>query len=501
MMSMQPFWLLGVGALAGLTIVAVLWLVAFLVHRPIATIIGEVLRERVVFPVLVIAAGFGLFTLSMTAWDATGGRFFDLKAEALHSVTRIPSVKLHEIVEEIPAGATDHEIHFNIPAGELKKIELKLEEIIRPKLDRLTVSWNQPVAETENEEDSVEVLPDDSFSWTRRREPEGPLAGELASLFVANETSSPINLTIKINQQMVVPEAWIIVVTAIGIAGFVSFYVLLQLLFPKVAAIALTTGKEAVSQPVFYLTMIAGCFLLLLFIVTPYFTFGEDVKVYKDTGLQLIMILGIFIALWTASVSVADEIEGRTALTVLSKPVSRRHFVIGKFMGIGSAVALLFVLLGVLFLVCISYKVVYDSRETSNVYIAWQDCYLEVARTVPGLVLYFMETVVLASISVAISTRLSMLANLTICMAIYVVGHLLPLLVQSRVGEFAIVQFMGQFFAAILPVLEHFNVYGAVAAGIDIPTSYLAWVGLYTLIYVTIAMLLALALFEDRDLA
>ena len=112
-----------------------------------------------------------------------------------------------------------------------------------------------------------------------------------------------------------------------------------------------------------------------------------------------------------------------------------------------------------------------------------------------------MEAAVLASISVAISTRLSILANLIICMGIYVVGHLLPLFVQSSVGEFAIVQFMGQLFATVLPVLEHFNIYGAIVAGQQVPLSYIGWVGGYSLIYISIAMLLALALFDDRDLA
>ena len=86
-------------------------------------------------------------------------------------------------------------------------------------------------------------------------------------------------------------------------------------------------------------------------------------------------------------------------------------------------------------------------------------------------------------------------------MGIYVVGHLLPLFVQSSVGEFAIVQFMGQLFATVLPVLEHFNIYGAIVAGQQVPLSYIAWVGVYSLIYISIAMLLALALFDDRDLA
>ena len=222
---------------------------------------------------------------------------------------------------------------------------------------------------------------------------------------------------------------------------------------------------------------------------------------YKEAGLQVIMLLAIFVAIWTSSISVADEIEGRTALTVLSKPIGRSQFILGKFTGIVTALILLFILLGTCFIICIAFKVPYDARESANFYITWQDSCREIAMAVPGLVLAFMEAVVLASISVAISTRLSILANLIICMGIYVIGHLLPLFVQSSVGEFAIVKFMGQLFATILPVLEHFNIYGAIAAGQHVPLSYIAWVGGYSLIYITIAMLLALALFDDRDLA
>ena len=79
-----------------------------------------------------------------------------------------------------------------------------------------------------------------------------------------------------------------------------------------------------------------------------------------------IMVLAILVSLWTASVSVADEIEGRTALTLLSKPVSRRQFVLGKFLGIIWANFLMFVVLGSWMLIWVSYKVVYDARETSN---------------------------------------------------------------------------------------------------------------------------------------
>jgi hypothetical protein len=53
----------------------------------------------------------------------------------------------------------------------------------------------------------------------------------------------------------------------------------------------------------------------------------------------------------------------------------------------------------------------------------------------------------------------------------------------------------------VLPVLDHFNVQAAVAGGVRIPLDYLAWAALYCVLYSAVAMLLALILFEDRDLA
>ena len=132
---------------------------------------------------------------------------------------------------------------------------------------------------------------------------------------------------------------------------------------PKVAAIGWTTSKEAMSQPLFYVLLTIGVFGLILFPYVPYNTLGEDIKMVKDEGLTLIMVLSMLMALWTASVSIAEEIEGRTALTLLSKPVSRREFILGKFLGILVPVAIMFLVLGALFLASVSYKVVYDARE------------------------------------------------------------------------------------------------------------------------------------------
>jgi hypothetical protein len=119
------------------------------------------------------------------------------------------------------------------------------------------------------------------------------------------------------------------------------------------------------------------------------------------------------------------------------------------------------------------------------------------------MLLAFLEVVVFVAISVAISTRFGILANLMICFAIYVLGHLTPQLVQSNqmVEAFAPVVFFGQLIAIIFPVLDHFDAQTAINTDKAVPLLYLGWSFIYTLLYGSLALLLALVLFEDRDLA
>ncbi len=217
---------------------------------------------------------------------------------------------------------------------------------------------------------------------------------------------------------------------------------------------------------------------------------------------MLIKVLAIIVAIWTASESISSEIEGRTAMTVLSKPIGRRQFILGKFLGVVLPAALMFLFLGALFLLTVSYKVVYDAREGAQLEPVWQACFQPMISSVPGLFLAFLETVTLAAVGVALSTRLPMLANLIVCCSVYVVGHLVPMLVVSRIGDtYGIIRFVGQLMAAVFPVLDNFDIEATVSTGNPVPAIYLWAVLGYCVLYCTVAMLLALVLFEDRDLA
>jgi ABC-type transport system involved in multi-copper enzyme maturation permease subunit len=271
----------------------------------------------------------------------------------------------------------------------------------------------------------------------------------------------------------------------------------------KSLTIALATAKEAIRQPAFFVMAVFAGALLIVTVFVPYFTFGEDMKMYKDTGLTTISFFCMLLALLTASSTVADEIEGKTAITLLSKPINRRQFIVGKFLGIELGVLVLYLILGTLFAAGVWYKYSYDTRESAGV-VDVQKQWAQVMQVMPGLVLGFFEVTVLTSISVAISTRLPMLANLVVCILIFFLGHLSPVLVeladQGRVNE--LVGFMAKFFAWALPSLEFFNASPSISTGAVIPwLGYVLPVFGYCVLYSGAALLFAFLLFEDRDLA
>jgi ABC-type transport system involved in multi-copper enzyme maturation permease subunit len=206
-------------------------------------------------------------------------------------------------------------------------------------------------------------------------------------------------------------------------------------------------------------------------------------------------------AVWSSGTSVSDEIEGRTALTVLSKPVSRRSFLLGKYAGIVMTIAVMFLIIGAVLLILMSYKPIYDARETAKASPIWQMGFEEIMSTVPVLGLYFMQTMVIAAIAVALATRLPLLANLILCFVVYVIGNLTQPLVASAQGENPLVGFFGNLIAVVVPNLNIFNVQSAMDSGNQIPWIYLAGAFNYLVCFAVAIWMLAMLLFEDRDLA
>ncbi len=286
----------------------------------------------------------------------------------------------------------------------------------------------------------------------------------------------------------------------------------------RIGVIARATTKEAIRQPLFLLLLAISSLILILNSVMPFFTLEDDVKMLNECGLATLLIAGALLAVWTAGTSITSEIEGKTAMTLLSKPIDRRQFILGKYLGIVQAVIWMFAILTLLFSMLIFLKVGYDQRERSeDVTPKWQwykvaeveipvphpDRVRVIAQLLPGVALAFLQVCVLGAISVTVATRMPMVMNLVICFTVFVIGNLTEVIVNRTVAGEAneSVTFTARLISMVVPSLSAFNVSSAVATGKVVPQDYLGLSFVYAVTYIGAMLLLGFILFEDRDLA
>src|ERR1043165_3575026 len=109
----------------------------------------------------------------------------------------------------------------------------------------------------------------------------------------------------------------------------------------QLATIATNAFMELIRQPIFLLLLTSSALFSVYLASLPYFGFGDDPKLVKDSVLAVMLLAGLLGAVLCASSSVAREIRTGTALAVLAKPVGRASFLLAKYAGLAAALTVL----------------------------------------------------------------------------------------------------------------------------------------------------------------
>src|SRR6058998_4051982 len=105
--------------------------------------------------------------------------------------------------------------------------------------------------------------------------------------------------------------------------------------------IAVNAFMELIRQPIFLLIVTSSAVFCVFLASLPYFGFGDDPKLVKDSVLAVMLLAGLLGAVLSASNSLAREIRAGTALAVLAKPVGRAQFLLAKYLGLAAALSVL----------------------------------------------------------------------------------------------------------------------------------------------------------------
>jgi ABC-2 type transport system permease protein len=118
----------------------------------------------------------------------------------------------------------------------------------------------------------------------------------------------------------------------------------------QIISIARNAFFESIRQPIVFILLVAATLLLLLASPLSAFTMENDQRMLLDIGLATVFMIGMLLAIFVASNVLGQEIRNKTTLTIVSKPVGRPTFVIGKFIGAGFAVTLATLYVSLVFL-------------------------------------------------------------------------------------------------------------------------------------------------------
>ena len=287
------------------------------------------------------------------------------------------------------------------------------------------------------------------------------------------------------------------------------------------------TFLETLVQPIYLLLLALGAAVLFILGLLPFFTMGEDTVMYKAVGLDVVMLVVLIMVLFATSKSIYEEIEDRTMLTLMSKPIRRWEVLIGKYLGIILAAALAVAVLGAVICLCTWERIPtdyqlrmfsFDDRTNAQIHDYRM---MHLAGLLPSLVLVWFQVSVLAAIGVALSTRFSLVVNLPAVILIYIAGNLTRFLFPTT-GQSAAGKVLANIAALVLPYLATFDlrsltVYHEIALpgtqfwpqpGVPNPDvvylgqiwAYVGIAALYGLTYVVFALAGGMWLFKTREL-
>ena len=234
--------------------------------------------------------------------------------------------------------------------------------------------------------------------------------------------------------------------------GAVEFGLMRLLSVLRLGAIARVTYYEALLQPFTLIVLAAGLASIGISARIGYFTYDEDFKMYRDVASSFIFLFSLPIMVFASTKVIDEEIENRTMLTLMSKPVSRRQVVIGKYIGVLTLVFTSVIILAAMAAVC-SYLRYYDDMtldyrlaNPKEADLLELNNYKAFLALLPSVALTFLQVASLAAISVAVSTRFGLAVNVTIVVIIYLAASLaryvggapeLPAVVRHGVGALA----------------------------------------------------------------
>jgi ABC-type transport system involved in multi-copper enzyme maturation permease subunit len=254
----------------------------------------------------------------------------------------------------------------------------------------------------------------------------------------------------------------------------------------RISHIASNTFREAVRDRVLYNLIAFALLLVGAAILVGQISIDIERLVVINLGLTAVSLFGVVIAIFIGIGLVSKEIEKRTLYTVLSRPVRRWEFIIGKFFGLAGTL----VVNAVLMAVGVFGALLYVSHKLQK-----PDAWVLVA-------LYFiiLQFLIITALSLLFSSFSSPLLSAVFAFSLFVIGSFAEDLRGFAALTKGVTHWLATGAAYLVPNFSAFNVIGSVAHGQPVSGQLILFNSMYAFFYAAMALCGAVVIFEHRNL-
>lgn len=263
-----------------------------------------------------------------------------------------------------------------------------------------------------------------------------------------------------------------------------------------ITLIAAAVFRESVRDRVPFGMMVFAAVLMAASFLIAQLTAGQDMKIIKDLGLAALSIFGLLIAVFIGIGLVSKEVERKSIYGLITKPVSREQFILGKYAGLVFTLITNLAVMTAAFYAVLFYMNALTPEGTRATWAApAMDPHLLIAI---GLIL--AELMVVTAIALFFSTFSSPLLATVLTLALWTAGHFNEDLRQfERVVEAPAAAWIAKVLYYVLPNLAPFDVKAEVVHALPITATHVIYTLAYAVLYISILLLGSIAIFRRRD--
>ncbi|GBL08974.1 MULTISPECIES: ABC transporter permease [Microcystis] len=252
----------------------------------------------------------------------------------------------------------------------------------------------------------------------------------------------------------------------------------------RIWAIAANSFREVIRDRILYFIGFFALLMAFAWRLLPEIAVGTHEKIFLDLGLAAIGLLGIIVAVFVGTGLINKEIDKKTILVLIPKPLSRAEFILGKHLGLSGVLA---VMLGVMLVIYLLMLL--------GMKVSFQALPLIVSVFYLGL-----ELILIAAVAIAFGVFTSSILATLMTFGVYLMGHISKDLIQlGIISKNPNILAITKNIYLILPDLERLNFRNEAVYGLLPSADVLIGNALYSLVYTGLLLGISILIFSRRQ--